>query len=97
MYSKERLEKKKNTIRKIFGQEALPTSYHETVQKNKPKVPSKLVLSHQNNGHPLFRDLTDNRLFLQEQKPQSISWLYGRRHNCSRKHSQSYFKIIILF
>jgi monoamine oxidase len=69
MYSqKERLEKVKTQLEKIFGQEALPTSYHETVwSKEKQTKSSKQIgfmYPHQNNGHPLFREsYCDNRLF----------------------------------
>jgi monoamine oxidase len=70
MYSqKERLEKVKTQLEKIFGQEALHfTSYHETVwSKEKQTKSSKQIgfmYPHQNNGHPLFREsYCDNRLF----------------------------------
>jgi len=70
MYSKkERLEKVKTQLEKIFGQEALNfTSYHETVwaKEKQTKSPTQIgfMYPHQNNGHPLFREsYCDNRLF----------------------------------
>ncbi|MFT7335152.1 MAG: monoamine oxidase [Porticoccaceae bacterium] len=70
MYSqKERLEKVKTQLEKIFGQEALHfTSYHETVWSKEKKTKSfkqvDFIYPHQNNGHPLFREsYYDNRLF----------------------------------
>jgi monoamine oxidase len=70
MYSqKERLEKVKIQLEKIFGQEALHfTSYHETVwaKEKQTKSPKQIGFTypHQNNGHPLFREsYYDNRLF----------------------------------
>jgi monoamine oxidase len=70
MYSKkERLEKLKVQLEKVFGQEALNfTSYHETVyaEEIQTKSPNQIgfMNPHQNNGHPLFRkSYCDNRLF----------------------------------
>ncbi|MGO4817615.1 flavin monoamine oxidase family protein [Flavobacterium sp. W22_SRS_FP1] len=66
---KERLEKLKVQLEKVFGQEALNfTSYHETVwaKEIQTKSPQQIgfVYPHQNNGHPLFREsYCDNRLF----------------------------------
>lgn len=70
MYSqKERLEKVKTQLQKIFGKEALQfLSYHETVWSEETQTKSSkqigFMYPHQNNGHPLFRQsYCNNRLF----------------------------------
>lgn len=70
MYSqKERLEKLKIQLEKVFGKEALNfTSYHETIWAKEEQTKSLkqigFMYPHQNNGHPMFREsYCDNRLF----------------------------------
>jgi hypothetical protein len=96
---KRAIRKVKNTIRENFwsGSTAYVLSRDCLVQRKQTKSSNKLVLCIRIKiTDILYLESYCDNLFLQEQKPPSISWLYGRRHNCSRKHSQSYFTIIIL-